>query len=212
MVDLLNFKDMTTPMRDIDEIISSLGRTYPGLTHAQLRVRHPGADDDGLWFFRHADCPFEVQLESASGHCPFLCESGGSSAHTLALTVQEAVAWVAANLGLASTPTVDPPRLDHHSRAAGVEEEPDEFLTAAGNTEVPAYLALKALGLDVERRLLDDTTQLWIARKGQVQFSANSLLELLGLHAIRSLRGPLWMANDQEIDDFLRQYHPDAPG
>lgn len=87
-----------------------------------------------------------------------------------------------------------------------------EFLTAAGNTEAPAYLALKALGLDVERRLLDDTTELWIARNGEVQFSASSPLELLGLHAIRSLRGPLWMANDREIDDFLRQYHPDAPG
>jgi hypothetical protein len=40
----------------------------------QLRVRHPGADDDGLWFFTRPGSSNEVQIESPNGRCPFLIE------------------------------------------------------------------------------------------------------------------------------------------
>ncbi len=89
-----------------------------------------------------------------------------------------------------------------------------ENITAAGNTEVPAFLAIKALGFDVERRFLDGDREreLWIARNDQSQFSAGSPLELLGLYAMRSQRGQSWKASDDEINEFLRDYYPDALG
>ena len=87
-----------------------------------------------------------------------------------------------------------------------------ENITAAGNTEVPAFLAIKALGFDVERRFLDGDREreLWVARKEQSQFSAGSPLELLGLYAMRSQRGQSWKASDEEINAFLSDYYPDA--
>lgn len=88
-------------MRDIDKVIESLASAHPGLLHEQLRVSQPGIDDDGLWFFRHPGCPYEVQLESPTGNCPFLCETDERHSPAQASTVAEAVSLVAAGLGLA---------------------------------------------------------------------------------------------------------------
>ena len=88
-------------MRDIDEIIRTLTSAHPELSHDQLKVLHPGADDDGLWYFRHPNCPFEVQLESPRGQCPFLFETDERHAPATACTVADAVSMVARGLGLA---------------------------------------------------------------------------------------------------------------
>lgn len=87
-----------------------------------------------------------------------------------------------------------------------------QSITAAGNTEVPAFLTIKALGLEVERKFLDGDREreLWIARSEQAQFSAGSLLELLGLYTMYCQRGQSWRASDEEIDDFLVDYYPNA--
>lgn len=61
--------------RDIDRIIRRLQAEYPALRAKQLRVAHPGADDDGLWFVSHPGAPLEVQIESPDGNCPFLIEN-----------------------------------------------------------------------------------------------------------------------------------------
>ena len=61
--------------RDIDQIIERLRIEIPGVQLAQLQVRHPGADDDGLWFITVPGKAGEVQLESSDGVCPFLIES-----------------------------------------------------------------------------------------------------------------------------------------
>jgi len=53
--------------RDVDQIIRRIVSTYPAVKVRQLTVRHPGADDDGLWFFEQPTCKFEVQIESAMG-------------------------------------------------------------------------------------------------------------------------------------------------
>lgn len=79
-------------MRDIDRIIQDLARACPQWRVEQLQVRHPGADDDGLWFFSHPSCPDELQLESPSGQCPFVLESGRERAR--ADTVEDAVEWI----------------------------------------------------------------------------------------------------------------------
>ena len=87
-------------MRDIDAIIAHLRLAHPDISAAQLAVLHSGADDDGLWFFRHTATDVEVQLESSTGACPFLFESSGSADRLTASTVEQAVAFVVAGLGI----------------------------------------------------------------------------------------------------------------
>ena len=87
-------------MRDIDAIIARLRVAHPDISAEQLTVLHPGADDDGLWFFRHPATDVEVQLESSTGICPFLFESSGSADRFTASTVEQAIAFVVAGLGL----------------------------------------------------------------------------------------------------------------
>jgi hypothetical protein len=81
-------------MRDIDHIIQELRAISPEIVVHQLEVVHPGADDDGLWFFRVPDGRIEVQLESSSGTCPFLVEGNRSEARGTASTISEAVGFV----------------------------------------------------------------------------------------------------------------------
>ena len=86
--------------RDIDRVITELRRAYPNIVCEQLHVAHPGADDAGLWFFTHPTSRGEVQLESSTGAVPFLVEGTDSPERDMAPTVAEAVALVAARLGL----------------------------------------------------------------------------------------------------------------
>lgn len=85
-------------MRDIDAIIAQLHLTHPDISVAQLIILHPGADDDGLWFFHHPATDIEVQLESSSGTCPFLFESSGSSDRLIVSSVEQAVSFIVAGL------------------------------------------------------------------------------------------------------------------
>jgi len=87
---------------DIDAIIAQLHLAHPDISAAQLTVLRAGAgaDDDGLWFFRHPATDVEVQLESSTGTCPFLFESSGSSDRLTASSVEQAVAFVVAGLGV----------------------------------------------------------------------------------------------------------------
>ena len=87
-------------MRDIDVIIAKLNLAHPDISAAQFTVLHPGADDDGLWFFRHSATDVEVQLGSSTGTCPFLFESSGAVDRLTARTVEQAVAFVVAGLGV----------------------------------------------------------------------------------------------------------------
>ena len=87
-------------MRDIDAIIELIQIAHPEIRAEQLKVLHPGADDDGLWFFCHPDSETEVQLESSLGNCPFLMESSSCNDRLSAETVQQAVALVVGGLGI----------------------------------------------------------------------------------------------------------------
>lgn len=75
-------------------------------------------------------------------------------------------------------------------------------IAAAGNVEAPAYLTLVALGFE----LGCDRGGRWTAGKGDAVFSADSLLELLGLAAMYDARGPQWQATDAEVDAFLAKF------
>jgi hypothetical protein len=87
-------------MRDIDAIIEALIQTHPELSVDQLKVLHPGVDDDGLWFFTHPSSPNEVQLESPHGMCPFIFETDANPTQATADTILTAVSLVAGGLGL----------------------------------------------------------------------------------------------------------------
>lgn len=76
---------------------------------SQLQVRHPGADDDGLWFFRKHGAVGEVQLESSSGNCPFLVESNFNDAREQASTVDDATGKVLTLLDAGSAGREDRP-------------------------------------------------------------------------------------------------------
>jgi hypothetical protein len=88
--------------RDIEELTAALQRAYPGITIDRLRVAHPGADDDGVWFVRHPAALVEVQVEAPNGEAPFSVESD-LAPPTVAKTVAAATQLVIARLGLRST-------------------------------------------------------------------------------------------------------------
>lgn len=85
-----------------------------------------------------------------------------------------------------------------------------EIIANAGNTEVPCYLAIKALGFEFSR--IDEKTdrEMWVAENDKVRIVASNQLELLGLIYMRTMRGEDWKAEDDEINDYLARYYPEA--
>jgi hypothetical protein len=83
-------------------------------------------------------------------------------------------------------------------------------ITACGNTEVPAYLALQQAGFDVSRRICEDGLEMWIAKRDPVMFSGPSALEVLGLYAMWQIRGDDWKTTDDELDTYLAKYYPES--
>lgn len=81
-------------------------------------------------------------------------------------------------------------------------------LTNAGNTIVPAYLALIQRGFSVYREPsgLTDSGMIWIAEDTLTQFYAEDLVTLLGLVAIQETRGVDWQASDEDIETFFAKY------
>jgi hypothetical protein len=76
------------------------------------------------------------------------------------------------------------------------------LLCTAGNVEVPAYLVLPQKDYAVTARGNDG----WYAEKDGLRFQAESLIALLGLVSMYEVRGANWLAEDQDIDDFLAKY------
>ena len=79
-------------------------------------------------------------------------------------------------------------------------------IVGAGNTVVPAYLALKAKGFLVSREKHDSGGETWTAENDEVELVTDDPVHLLGLSVIYELRGKDWMANDKEIDNFLNEF------
>jgi hypothetical protein len=78
-------------MRDVEQIIKLVRQACPAVKVNQFEVLHPGADDDGLWFFKQPESPFEVQIESSNGMCPFLVETNESERRFTTNSVLETV-------------------------------------------------------------------------------------------------------------------------
>jgi len=82
-------------------------------------------------------------------------------------------------------------------------------ITACGNTEVPAYLALQQAGFDVSHRV-ENGLEMWIAKRDPVTLSGPSALEVLGLYAIWQIRGDDWKTSNDELDTYLAKYYPES--
>jgi hypothetical protein len=76
---------------DIDIIKKRVCDEFPDVKIEQLKVSHPGADDDGLWFFSRENKKGDVQLESSTYNVPFIVESTASVKCSTASTIDEAV-------------------------------------------------------------------------------------------------------------------------
>jgi hypothetical protein len=81
-------------VRDVDQVITEIKRRLPQVCWSQLQVKHPGVDDDGLWFFRLPSGTNEVQIESSNGTCPFVVEHNATNERYTGRTVSEVVAKV----------------------------------------------------------------------------------------------------------------------
>ena len=92
-------------MRDVERIIEQVRELYPVVKVKQLIVLHLGADDDGLWFFTQPESPFEVQIGSSNGTCPFLIETDETDARFTTNSVEETVQTLSVLLHLAKTNT-----------------------------------------------------------------------------------------------------------
>ena len=80
--------------RDIDHIIERLTTEIAGVQVTQLRVTHPGLDDDGVWFIRMSGRAEEIQIESSDGCYPFVIESDFSAERFQANSIDEVVSAV----------------------------------------------------------------------------------------------------------------------
>jgi hypothetical protein len=87
-------------MRDIDAIVAGITEEVPGVQWERLKVRHVGADDDALWFFCLPGGDRTVQIESATGNCPFLIESTSTAERFEGSTAGATVRKVAELLGV----------------------------------------------------------------------------------------------------------------
>ncbi len=76
-------------------------------------------------------------------------------------------------------------------------------IASAGNTEIPALLALEAKGYSVS---CAEAGGGWIAKNSVNEVIAESPLELLGLVEIIDFRGESWHAQDHEIERCLNRY------
>jgi hypothetical protein len=85
-----------------------------------------------------------------------------------------------------------------------------ENITAANNTEIPAYLALIEEGCQVDRELVPGLGERWIVMKDDLRLSGESLLQVSGLYWMRKRRGADWQARDEEVESFLGHFYPEG--
>ena len=84
-----------------------------------------------------------------------------------------------------------------------------ETIVSAGNTEVPCYLSIIALGYNVTKIQGKTENDLFVAENKEFRFIASSQIELLGLICMRTKRGSNWKASDDEIKMFLSSFCSD---
>lgn len=93
--------EKTRMHHDIDIIKERVLAICPEVEISQLQVSHPGADDDGIWFFRIHGSKKDIQVESSSYDLPFIIEHSDMKSSSEAIrtaSIEETVSVVAAYL------------------------------------------------------------------------------------------------------------------
>ena len=78
-------------------------------------------------------------------------------------------------------------------------------IATAGNTVVPALLALEELGFVVTVEKSGDA-ELFRATRGDETYVAEDPVAVLGLVKLIEMRGWEWQPSDVEIDEVMRRY------
>lgn len=78
-------------------------------------------------------------------------------------------------------------------------------ISAAGNTLVPAILALEALGFKVRMKSYEDF-DLCEASRGDETYVADDPMTVLGLIKLIEVRTWEWEATDEQIGEMLLRY------
>jgi len=78
-------------------------------------------------------------------------------------------------------------------------------ITAAGNTVVPALLALEQLGFQVDVRE-SSAGEIVVASRDNEEYVADDPVAVLGLIKLIELRQWTWKATNQEIDITRQKY------
>jgi hypothetical protein len=86
---------------------------------------------------------------------------------------------------------------------------PKKRIAAAGNTVVPALLALEQLGFHILVRY-NSVGQTVVAVRGDEEYMADDPVALLGLIKLIEVRQWHWGATDQEIKATRQKYHLDG--
>ena len=86
---------------------------------------------------------------------------------------------------------------------------PNKRIAAAGNTVVPALLALEHLGFDV---VVHDSSpgQTVVAARGGEQYVGDDPLAVLGLIKLIEVRSWDWRPADSEFDNTMHKYRLDT--
>jgi uncharacterized protein YmfQ (DUF2313 family) len=82
-------------------------------------------------------------------------------------------------------------------------------IVAAGNTVVPALLALEQLGFAVTITR-SEQGRMCTARRGDEVYAADDPVLVLGLIKLVEARGWSWQASDLETDELSARYLADA--
>ena len=103
--------------RDVDIVIEQVRAIHPDVKVEQLNVSHPGADDDGLWFFTLVGQRKNIQVESSTGAAPFIVEhsemmksSDTISGASIAQVVREVSAYLTVLKKEEANQSLDPTR------------------------------------------------------------------------------------------------------
>jgi len=79
-------------------------------------------------------------------------------------------------------------------------------ITTAGNTVVPALLALEGLGFTVSVERVAGR-EVFSAVRGDETFTGDDPVTVLGLVKLVEARGWTWRAGDADLQRVMRQYH-----
>lgn len=82
------------------------------------------------------------------------------------------------------------------------------FIFQVGNTMVPAVMTMRAKGYAVTS-FWRDGEEHFAAEKDGNRFEAADPVAVLGLVAMYEVRGDALTPTDDEVDEFMRDYHPE---